>query len=130
MFVYLSQKTFNCMVRIIKYCPVTIEEVCNTNTIFGCNGPTIKGKTILQQPNRVQAVYIEVPDSLRERVGNMTVAADVMFEKIIPFVVSLLRVVNFTTLEYFSQRLKTALANSIGQIFQFYKNNGYTIKRS
>ena len=38
------------------------------------------------------------------------------------------RGVNFTTVEYFSRRLKTVLANSIGNIFQFYKNNGCTIK--
>ena len=31
-------------------------------------------------------------------------------------------------MEYFSRRLKTVLANSIGNIFQFYKNNEYTIK--
>ena len=42
--------------------------------------------------------------------------------------VSVLRGVNFTTVEYVSQRLKTVLAYSIGKIFQFYRNNGYTIK--
>ena len=57
----------------------------------------------------------------------MTVAADVMFVNRIPFVVSVLIGVNSTTVEYVSRRLKTILANSIGKIFQFYKNNGYTI---
>ena len=58
----------------------------------------------------------------------MTVAADVMFVNRIPFVVSVLRGVNLTMVEYFIQWLKTVLANSIREIFQFYKNNGYTIK--
>ena len=58
----------------------------------------------------------------------MTVAADVMFVNRIPFVVSVLRGVNLKMVEYFIQWLKTVLANSIREIFQFYKNNGYTIK--
>ena len=51
----------------------------------------------------------------------MTVSTDVMFVKGIPFLVSVLRGVNFTMVEYVSQRLKTVFANSIGNIFKFYK---------
>ena len=51
-----------------------------------------------------------------------------MFVNVIPFVVRVSREVNFTMEEYVSQRLKTVIANSIGNIFQFYKNNRYTIK--
>ena len=51
-----------------------------------------------------------------------------MFVNRIPFVVSVLRVVNFTMVEYVSRRLNTILANSIEKIFQLYKNNGYTIE--
>ena len=51
-----------------------------------------------------------------------------MFVNRILFVVSALGGVNCTIVEYFSLRLNTILANSIGKIFQFYKNNGYNIK--
>ena len=51
-----------------------------------------------------------------------------MFVNRIPFVVSVLRGVNFTIVEYVSRRLNTILANSIEKIFQFYTNNGYTIE--
>ena len=60
MFRYPSQKTFEHMVRNINNCPVTIEDVRNANTIYGCNVLTLKGETFLQQPKRVQAEYIEV----------------------------------------------------------------------
>ena len=63
-----------------------------------------------------------------EIIGKLIVADDVMFLNVIKFVVSVFRGVNFTTVEYFIQRLNTVLANSIGKIFQVYKNNGYTIK--
>ena len=118
------------MLRTINNYPVTIEDVCTDNTSYRCDVPTLKGKTVLQQPKCVHVEYIEVPDSLKESIGKMTVTYDVMFVSRIPFMVSVLRGVNLTTVEYVSQRLKTILANSIGKIFQFYKNNGYTIKRS
>ena len=51
-----------------------------------------------------------------------------MFVNIIPFVVIVLRGVNFTMVEYVSRRLNTILANSIEKMFQLYKNNGYTIE--
>ena len=51
-----------------------------------------------------------------------------MFVNKIPFVVNVSRGVNFTTVEFVSQKLKTVLANSICKTFHFYKNNGYIIK--
>ena len=53
------------MVRTIKSFPITIEDVCSANNIYGCNVTTLNGKTVRQQPKRVQAEYIEVPDSLK-----------------------------------------------------------------
>ena len=108
------------MVRTINNFPITIEDVCNANTIYGCNVTTLKGKKVLQQPNSFQAEYIEVPDNLKKMVGNLTVAYNVMFVKRNPVVVSISRGVNFTTMEYVSQRIKTVLAYFIGMTFQFY----------
>ena len=51
-----------------------------------------------------------------------------MFVNRILFVVSVLRGVNFKMVEYVKWRLNTLLAYSIKKIFQFYKNNEYTIK--
>ena len=116
--------------HILKNCPVTIEDVCKANIIHGSGVPTLKGKTVFQQLKRVQEEYIEIPDSMKENIGNMIVAADVMFANRIPFVVSVLRQVNFTKVEYVSQRLKTVLINSIGKIFQFYKIIEIILKRS
>ena len=65
---------------------------------------------------------------MQERVVKLTIVSDVMFVNGIPFVVSVSTGVNFTTVEYVCQRLNTVLANSIGEIFQFYKNNGYNIR--
>ena len=65
---------------------------------------------------------------MQERVGKLTIASDVVFVNGIPFLVSVSTGVNFTTVEYVCQKVNTVLTNSIGEIFQFYKNNGYIIK--
>ena len=51
-----------------------------------------------------------------------------MFVNRIQFVVSVLGGVDFTTVEYVRQIIKTILDNSKGNIFKFYKNKGYNIK--
>ena len=51
-----------------------------------------------------------------------------MFLNNIQFVVSVSRGINFIRVEYVRLRLKTILAKYIVNIFQFYKNNGYTIQ--
>ena len=66
---------------------------------------------------RVQTEYIEVPESLHERIGNMAVAAGVMFVKNITFVLIVSKGVDFTTVKYVIRRLNTVLSNSIVKIF-------------
>ena len=78
-------------------------------------------KQSANNPSVSKKKYIEVPGIFQKIIGNLSVAADVMFVNGLPFVFSILRGVNFTTVEYFIQILKTALANSIGKIFKFYK---------
>ena len=109
------------MVRTMKNCPVRINFLCNANTIYGYNVTTLKGKIVCQKSKRIQTEYIVVLESLRERIGNMTVSSDVMFVNDIQFVVSVFRGVDFITMEYVRQRLNTVLSNFIEMLFQFYK---------
>ena len=76
------------MIRIINNCPVAIEDIHNANTIYKCDVPTLKGKIVRKQLKRIQAEYIEVPDSFHQTIVNLTVSAEVMFVNGIPFVVS------------------------------------------
>ena len=107
------------MLRTMKNFSVIIEEVCNGNTIYGCNVITPKEKKSAEKPvhsNIISRGTIQFLD----RIGKLTVAADVIFVNNNPFVVRVWGGVNLTIMEYVSQRLKTVLANSIGKIFQFY----------
>ena len=92
------------MVRTINNCPFTIEDIHNANGIYGRDVPTLKSKIVREQPKRIQAEYIEWPDSLRESIGKLTIADYFMFVNITPFVVSVSRWVVFITVEYVSQR--------------------------
>ena len=117
------------MVCNIKNYPVRIENVHNDNIIYGYNVTNLKGKTVCWQTERVQN-KIDVLDSLREKIGKLTVPSDVIFVKNVPFVVIFLRGVNFSMLEYVSRGLKTLITNYIMNIFQFIKNNIYNIKKN
>ena len=55
MFSYPSQKLFEHMLCTIKNFHVTIEDVCNNNTIYVYDFPTLKVKTFRQQPKCIQA---------------------------------------------------------------------------
>ena len=85
------------MAHTINNCPVAIEDIHNANTVYGCNVPILKGKTVRQKLKRVKTEYIEVPENLKESIGKLTVAADFVFVNRIPFLVSVLRGVNFIT---------------------------------
>ena len=65
MFGYPSYKIFEQMVITINDLPITIEEICNANTIYGCDVTTLKGKRVHQQSKRVQAEYKEVTYRLK-----------------------------------------------------------------
>ena len=67
------------MLHTINNSPVPIEDVRNAKTIYGYNVPTLKTKTVRQQHKRVEAEYTEVPDSLKESIEKLTVAADIIF---------------------------------------------------
>ena len=73
-----------------------------TLTLFAAEMLPPSKKKLHQQPKSVQEEYIEVPGSLGKSIGNLKVAADVMFVNGILFVVSVSRGVNFTTVEYVS----------------------------
>ena len=88
------------IVLTINNYPVTIEDAHNANTSYSCNITPLKGKKVCQQPKRICAKYIEVPGSLRESIGNMTVAAEVMVVNGILFLVSISRGANSTMAEY------------------------------
>ena len=90
------------MLHTINNSPVPIEDVRNAKTIYGYNVPTLKTKTVRQQHKRVEAEYTEVPDSLKESIEKLTVAADIIFMNVIPFLFSVLRGVNFTMVLYVS----------------------------
>ena len=51
MFVYLSQKTFDNMVRTINSFRVNIEDILNSNTIYGCDAPTLTWKKSPDNPS-------------------------------------------------------------------------------
>ena len=51
-------------------------------------------------------------------------STDVMFINKLPFLVSIIRKLNFTTIEYLSSKNEIALVTSINKVVSYYRSNG------
>jgi hypothetical protein len=126
---YPSPRDFRNMVssNMIKNYPVTPSDVANANKIFNPDLATLKGKTVRQTPPPVMTDYIQIPQEIVSLNRNVTLTIDIMFVNGIPFMVSISRKINFTTVEYLLGRKQPQLVSSIKKIINLYRTRGFTI---
>ncbi len=64
-----SIRDFQSMVRLplIKNCPLTIADIKIAQDVYGPDIPSLKGKTVRQQPPSVVTDYIQIPPEIYER---------------------------------------------------------------
>jgi hypothetical protein len=60
----------------------------NAHTIFVINLTTIRGKTVRHRPKQVIMDYVNIPRLLVVANQRVTLAADIMFVNLVPFLVS------------------------------------------
>jgi hypothetical protein len=108
--------------NMIKNCPVTLTDVANANTIFGPDLATLKGKTVRITPPPVATDYVQIPNEIMSLNRNVTLAIDIMFVNGLPFLVSISRKINFTTVEYIIGRKQHHLVNSIKKLLTYTNN--------
>ena len=127
---YPSTKDFKNMVtnNLINNCPITIEDIKIAEDIYGPNIATLKGKTVRKNPVPVKEDYIEVPSSILNMHGNVTLSADIMFVNRMPFFVTLARNIKFTTIEILTNRKAETLLEAIDNVNNLYNNRGFKIK--
>ena len=74
--------------NMLKDCPITNDDIKNAHTIFGTDLATIRGKMVRRRPKRVITNYVNIPRLLVDANQQVTLAADVMFVNLVPFLVS------------------------------------------
>ena len=86
-----SLKDFQKMIsnNLLHDCPVTVEAINNTETIFGPDMAALKGKTTRPKAPTIRCNLIKVPPSIRLHHNDVEITADVMFVNKISFVLTL-----------------------------------------
>ena len=76
-------------------CPVTTEDVDNTEKIFGPDIGTMKGKTMRQSPTLVKKDEVQVPKELIKKNQDITICINILFINRMPMLTSIDRAVRF-----------------------------------
>ena len=81
-----------------------------------------------QKPTVVRPKYVSVPPALFERIQNVTIAADVMFVKGLPFFVTLSRYIKLITIEFLPSQTIPMLCNTLKKTLSIHRRGGFTIQ--
>ena len=73
---------------LIKNCPITVEDIDNSEKIFGADIPIMKGKVTRQKPIPVVEDMIEIPQELRMTQVSVTFCVDVMHVNSLIFLIT------------------------------------------
>ena len=119
---YQSGQDYKDMVRssMIMNCPTTTRDIENDNTIFGRNVHTLKGITVRKQPGSVISDYMEIPEEIKQMNQDIELLADIMFLNGLPFLVTISRIIMFTTVEYLDNQSKGSRVKSIKKALKLY----------
>jgi hypothetical protein len=126
-----TQRELAGMVRkkLIANCPVTVQDVHNTNRIFGPDLANLRGRTTRNQPEHVRVDYVEIPQNLVNMHKYVTLVADVMFVNGLQFLVTFLREISLVTIEFLLSRTAKHLALTVEWVLKVYSRGGFVVQQ-
>jgi hypothetical protein len=125
-----SKHDFHALVclNMIQDCPITTENIKHAHTLFGPDLATIRGKSVWRKPSRVVTDYVDISRTIVDVNKQVTLAVDVMFVNLVPFLVSVSRMINLILIEHAPKRTATKLGELIQQILWVYARAGFTVQ--
>ena len=84
--------------------PVRPQDIKNADKIFSPDVPSIKSKSVMRRPEAVVSDYFEILEEILSMNTGLEVSADVMFINNLAFLVSVSKLIKFTTIEYIPNR--------------------------
>ena len=124
---YPSEREFTNIVssNMMVNCPVTPQDIKNSDKIFGPEATSTKGKSVRRRTESVVSDYIEIPKEILSMDTGLEVSVDVMFVNNMAFLVSVSKQLNFTTIDYIPNSPEKELARSVNKIIDVYKQRGF-----
>ena len=115
---------------LLPNCPITHRDVLRAEQIFGLDIGSLKGKTVRQQPPRVEVTEVTLPPTIHQNYQKVTLGCDIMFVNKIPFLMSISRHLRFGTAQHIKNQQGATIFNGIRAIHQIYLQRGFQIQNA
>jgi len=114
--------------NLIRNCPVTVEDINNSEKIFGADIPSMKGKVTRKKPTPVVEDIIELPEELRMTQKHVTLCVDVMHVNSLTFLTTISRNLYYRSAQHIKTTSKAEFMKAFKTLFMMYHNAGFIIK--
>ncbi len=114
--------------KLITNCPVTVQNVENTNCIFVPDLAYLRGKTIRTKPEHVHVECVQIPWDFVELHKYVMLVADVVFVNGLPFWVTSLQGISLVTIEYLKSRILKQLIHTLERVIRIYGKAGFIVQ--
>ena len=112
----------------IENCPVKPEGIKIAKKIFSPELGTLEGKITITKSIPVHPDIFSIPRSIIRANWYVVICVDVMYINIIPFFVTLLRVIKFQTSQDIPYRTKNTYITCIKLIILVYRSAGFVVR--
>jgi hypothetical protein len=88
---------------------------------------TLKGKTVRKRPEPVKTDIVSIPKEICELHKEVTLTINIFFVNKIPFILTLSRVLYFTTVTHLPNRSLDQIFKALKGIFYYYLQQGFHV---
>ena len=107
---------------------ITVEDINHAEHIFGKDLGSIVGKTTRAKPQHVVTDQVLIPPDIMIFHRNVILSADIMYIDRVPFLLTISRDIQFTTVERLVDKRTTSLEKGLLKVCGLYKRRGFVVK--
>jgi hypothetical protein len=112
----------------IKNCPMTTEDVNNTEKIFGANMSSLRGKLTRRKSTPVQEDIVEIPVELISHYRETDLCIDIMYVNKCGFMTTIDQTIQFRSALPIENRTHEEYYRVLDMVLQLYNSAGFHIK--